>query len=182
MIDRLFNLIAFGRVSLVDDSGDFQLVQMIRRATGTGGGSRLTDRLRRISQFGFTSVPPVDADLVVINRNGDSAHGIAIASAHRASRPRGLKEGDTAIHDVRGRIIRLTADGIEVDGAGGPVTVTNASKVRCDCDIEATGDIVARVDGKAVSLSKLHDVFNQHIHPPVAAGAAWGSGPPKPQA
>jgi hypothetical protein len=62
------------------------------------------------------------------------------------------------------------------------VTVTNASKVRCTCDIETTGDVVARADGKAVSLGALHDTFNLHNHPPVAAGGSWGSGPPKPQA
>jgi phage baseplate assembly protein V len=178
----LRNLLWFGRVTLVDDADDFQRLQLAQRAAGNGGSDRIPDRVLRIAQFGFTSVPPIDADVVVINRNGEAALGVALGTAHRASRPRNLKPGDAAIYDVRGRIIRLTEDGIEIDGAGGMVTVTNASKVRCTCDIETTGDVVARADGKAVSLGALHDTFNLHNHPPVAAGGSWGSGPPKPQA
>lgn len=182
MIERLLNLITFGRVALVDDGGDFQRLQIVRRATGTGGGERITDRVIRLADFGFASAPPADADALVLNRNGDSAHALVVATAHRASRPRNLGEGDVVVYDARGRALRLTATGIEIDAAGGDVTVTNAAKVRCTCNVETTGDVIARADGERVSLAHLHDVFNVHVHPPITAGAEWGSGPPKPKA
>ncbi|WP_288935503.1 phage baseplate assembly protein [uncultured Sphingomonas sp.] len=181
-MDWLRKILWFGRVAVMDDSGDYQRLQLVQRASGNGGTERVTDRVLRMVQFGFTSAPPNDADVLVLNRNGEAALGIAIATAHRDSRPRDLKAGDSAIYDVRGRIIRLTADGIEIDAAGGDVLVTNAAKVRCTCDVETTGDVISRADGKAVSLNALHDTFNLHNHPPVVAGGSWGSGPPKPQA
>jgi hypothetical protein len=66
----------------------------------------------------------------------------------------------------------LTADGITIDAAGGLVTVTNASKVRCTCDIETTGDVRCRADGQVVSLGDLHDAYNAHKHTGVQAGSA----------
>lgn len=178
MIGNILNLIGIGRATLSDDSQEQQFVQLTERFLGNGGTERVTDKVPRVTEFGFTSVLPEGSEIVVIRRNGERAHSIAIASQHRASRPKGLKPGDTAIYDVRGRIIRLTADGIEIDAAGGPVTVKRASKIRCECDVETTGDIVSRADGTRVSLNKLYDAYNAHTHPPAAKGGQWGSGPP----
>lgn len=182
MTDRLLNVITLGRITLTDDAGELQRVQVIRRAQGSGGADAITDDVPRAAEFGFTSVAPEDADAVLIHLAGRAGNGIVIATSHKPSRPRELKKGDTAIYDARGRTVRLTDAGIEIDAKGGEVLVSNASKVRCTCDVETTGDIVSRADGDRVSLNKLHDTFNLHNHPPVAGAGTWGSGPPKPQA
>jgi len=178
----LLNLLGIGRVTVVDDAGDLQLLQVTEGAIGTGRGDRVTDQVRRVTEFGFSSSPPLGAEVVVIRRNGERAQSIAIATSHRPSRPRDLSPGDVVVYDVRGRMIRLTEEGIEVEAAGGPVTIRDAAKVRCECDVETTGDVTARVDGKRVSLAKLYDAYQFHSHPPVTAGASWGSGPPVPKA
>lgn len=177
MLEQLLSLLGLGRVTLVDDSGDFQEVQFTEGSVGSAR-TRITDRIRRLTEFGFTSVPPLDSDAVVLRRNAERGKSLVLATSHRPSRPRGLKAGDTAVYDVRGAIIRLTADGIEIDAAGQAVTVTNATQVRCECDIYTTGDVISRADAVPVSLNALRDAYDLHDHPPVATGASWGSGPP----
>ncbi len=105
MIGRLLGLIGIGCATLTDDSGERQLVQMTEGHVGVGGTERVTDKVPRVTEFGFSSVLPDDSEIVVIRRNGERSNSIAIASQHRASRPTGLEPGDTAIYDVRGRII-----------------------------------------------------------------------------
>jgi phage baseplate assembly protein V len=182
MIDRLLNLIGIGRVTLADDDGDVQLLQLTERAEGGDIGDRIIEKVRRACEFGFSSVPPLESDAVVVRMGGLRTQSIVVATGHKDSRPRGLKPGDVVIYDVRGRMVRLTEDGIEIDAAGGEITVTNASKIRADCDIETTGDVISRADGQSVSLNALHDAYNQHAHPPVAGGTTWGVGPPNLQA
>lgn len=177
-MQRILNLLSFGRATLIDDAGDLQLVQVTERAIGGGMEDRVTDKVQRVAEFGFSSMPPIGSEVVVLRRNGDRGLSIVVGTSHRPSRPRGLKAGDVVVYDERGRKVSLTADGIEIDGAGGPVTVVNATKVHCACDIETTGDVVARADGASISLTKLHDAYNAHVHPPIVAGAQWGSGPP----
>lgn len=178
MMARLFSLFGVGRATLVDDSKPVQRIQVTEGAKGQGGSDRITDQVPRMSEYGFTSALPDDAEVLVIRRNGERANGIVIATQHRASRPTDLEAGDVAIYDVRGRVIKLTSDGVIVDGADGLVTVKNATKVRCECDVETTGDLISRADGQRVSLNALHDAYNLHDHPPVAGGGQWGSGPP----
>lgn len=181
MMARLLNLIGIGRMTLIDDTGDVQLVQMTEGTAGNGLADRVTERIKRITEYGFASSPPADTDVVVLRRNGDRGLGLAIATSHKASRPKNLPKGDVWIYDLRGHAVKMTAHGIEIDAAGDQVTVTNASRIRAECDIETTGDIISRCDGQSVSLNALRDAYDVHDHPPIAAGASWGSGPPNDQ-
>jgi phage baseplate assembly protein V len=172
MTEYSVNFVGIGRATLIDDTGDLQLVQVTEGAAGGGFADRITDKVRRVAEFGFASVPPIGAEVLMLRRGGDRSRSMVVGTSHRPSRPRGLQPGDSGIYDVRGRKITLTADGVTVDGAGGVVTVTNASKVRCTCDIETTGDVRCRADGQAVSLGALHDAYNLHHHKDVQAGTA----------
>lgn len=182
MMARILNLIGIGKATLVDDSGEVAKIQVTEGARGSGGSDRVTDNVPRVGEYGFASALPANSEVLVIRRNGDRGNGIVIATQHRASRPTNMPVGDVWLYDLRGRAVKLTVDGIELDAAGGEVLVTNAAKVRCACDIETTGDVVARADGSKVSLTALHDAYNMHKHPPAAGGGTWGSGPPVPLA
>ena len=182
MMGALWRIVGIGRVTLADDAGDVQRLQITEGAIGTGGDDQVTSEVMRAGDFGFAAVPPLGAEALMLRMAGQRSHSFVISTSHRPSRPRDLSPGDAVVYDVRGRQIRLTADGIEIDAAGGAVTVRNATKVRCECDIETTGDVVARADGNRVSLAELHDAYNLHNHPPAAAGGTWGSGPPVPKA
>lgn len=146
MMARLLNLIAFGKVTVVDDGEDLQLLQVTEKAYGRGFVQRILDKVPRLTDFGFTSVPPIDAEVVMIRRNGDRGLSLVIATSHRESRPRDLEPGDSALYDVRGAIIKLTADGLDIDCAGLPARIHNATTVT----IEATEKV--RLEAPTIEL------------------------------
>jgi len=167
------NILGIGRATLVDDDGELQLVQVTERAFGAGFADRVLDKVRRVTEFGFSSVPPPEAEVLVIRRGGDRSHSLVIATSHRPSRPRGLQSGDVCVYDIRGARILLGPNGIEVDGGGRPVTVRNTPKVRLEADLlEVTGDVVSRADGARVSLNGVRDAYHDHKHTGVQAGTA----------
>ncbi|HEX7853880.1 MAG TPA: phage baseplate assembly protein V [Sphingobium sp.] len=132
MIDRILALIGIGRVKLTDDSGPVQLVQVDEGKSDPTGGRRLIDRVMKVGHFGFTSVPPLESEVVMVRPGGDRASSIAVGSNHQTSRPRNLKPGDSAVYDIRGQIIRLTDGGTEIDCAGLPCRIVNAASVSID--------------------------------------------------
>lgn len=171
MIGFLANLIGLGRISMVDDSAELQRVQITEGAVGTGMTDRITNDVIRVTDFGFASSPPLDAEAVLVRRTGDRAQSIVIATSHRPSRPKGLQPGDSGIYDVRGAKVMLTAQGIEIDAKGKAVTIRNASKVRVEAELlEVTGDVVSRANGTEVSLNGLADAYSKHKHTGVQTG------------
>ncbi|KQN00574.1 phage baseplate assembly protein V [Sphingomonas sp. Leaf25] len=185
MIRELANLFGFGRVTLVDDDGELQRLQVTEGATGTGFADRVTDAVPMIGRFGFASVPPADSEVLLARRNGDRGKSIAIGTSHRPSRPKGLKPGDAGMYDVRGAKVLLTEDGLVIDCAGLPAIVKNAPTVtlqatdrivldapiiECTGAITAKGDATVRTDGTAVEVGKLRDAYAAHKHGGVTTG------------
>ena len=181
MMDRLMNLIGIGRLKLVNDDREIMGFQVSQGETGSDAAEAITDDIPAILHFGLSSNPPLESEVVMVRRGGDRSQAVAIGTSHRPSRPKGLKPGDTTLYDVRGRHILLNADGIEIDGKGGPVRVVNATtvtivasgKVRLETPtVETTGDFISRCDGAPVSLNGLHDAYDAHKHTGVTAGTA----------
>ncbi|WP_174296541.1 phage baseplate assembly protein V [Sphingomonas bacterium] len=149
-MDRLAHLIGIGRATLVDDTGEVQLVQVTEGATGAGMDDQVTDKVKRVAEFGLASVPPIGSEVLLLRRLGQRALAMVIGTSHRPSRPRGLKPGDTAIYDVRGAKVQLTADGLLIDCAGLPAIIQNAITIT----LKATQKVT--IDAPAVEV--LHDV------------------------
>lgn len=168
----LGRLFGFGRVTDVDDTGDAQVLQVTQGARGTGFKARILDKINRLSQFGIASVPPEDAGVLMIHLGGDRSQTFVIATHHAASRLKNLQPGDSALYDVRGAAISLTADGLDIDCAGKPAQIRNFSTLTVEGNLHVTGDIVSRSDGTPVSLNGLRDAYHDHKHGGVAAGAA----------
>lgn len=180
MIHFLTNLFGIGRATLVDDAGEVQLIQLTERANGDGGSDLVTDKIPRVSEFGFASNPPIDSEVLVLRRGAERSRSIAIGTSHRPSRPRDLAAGDVALYDVRGAKVTLTAAGLLIDCAGLPAIVQNATditlkasgKVRVEAaTLEVTGDVKSRADGAVVSLNGLRDAYAAHKHGGVQTGS-----------
>jgi phage gp45-like len=101
------------------------------------------DGLERVQQYGFSSVPPVGSEAVVIFVGGNRGHGVVIGTEARGQRHAGQAAGTVAVYDGAGHVIVLTPSGIQIDGGGHNLTITNCPKLLQDGDIEATGDIKA---------------------------------------
>lgn len=165
------NLLGFGQAKTADDTGELQLFQVVERAAGSGFEDRVLDKVRRVMEFGFTSVPPIDSEVVMLRGGGDRACSLIIATSHRPSRLKNMKPGDTALHDVRGAYLKFTEAGCEIDAAGLEVTIKNASKVTIDSadvvltgDLHVAGEVYAKTNGAQVGLGQLRDAYNPHTH------------------
>ncbi|PND29703.1 baseplate assembly protein, partial [Achromobacter pulmonis] len=67
--------------------------------------------------------------------------------------------------------VHLTRAGIVIDGAGKPVTITNAPKVRAETDLlECTGEIRDRCDSGGRAMSEMRETYDGHDHPGDSGG------------
>lgn len=134
---RIMTTIGQGRKTTGDDSGNVQLLQVKL------GQNELRDNTPRLAEFGFTSMPPDGADLVVLFVGGDRSNGVIIASGDISTRLKNLKPGESALYDSIGKHIHLKADQIEVDAKSQPVNIVNATTVT----INASGDVALNCGG-----------------------------------
>lgn len=167
---NLWNLIGIGLATRVDDSGELQRVQVTEKAAGKGFSDRVTDKVRRLTDFGFTSNPPLNAEVMVLRRGGDRSQSMVVATSHRPSRLKNLQPGDVAVYDVRGAYVKFTGSGIVIDGAGQQMTIQNVGKVVINGDLEVTGEVTAKSTGTSVKLST-------HLHSGVQTGGGKTGGP-----
>ena len=166
------DLVGAGQVTAADDSGHVQTLQVTERAAGSGFADRVLDKVLRFFQFGFTSVPPLNSEVLTLRRGGDRSLTIVIGSNHRPSRPTGLQPGDSAQYDVRGAIIKLTADGVTIDCAGLPCVIQNTSGVHIKGALVVDDEITGLNSSAALTMSAIRNFANDHDH----AGVTTGSG------
>ena len=161
---------SWGRVTFSDDSRSVQLLQVKLNDSET------RDDMPRIAEFGLTSRPPDGSDVLVVFLGGDRSKGVVVATAHQASRPKGLLAGETMLYDLWGKSVHLTkAGGIVVEAQGAPVTVNNATTVTINAAdsvelvtplLHVTGDIVAdgNITDSVRSMADDRGLFNSHTN------------------
>ncbi|NYH21380.1 phage baseplate assembly protein V [Paraburkholderia bryophila] len=124
---RLRGMFGRGRATYVDDSGPVQKMQVRMNGLIT------SDNRLRLAEFGFTSNPPIGADVLALHIAGDNGAGAVFATNHQQSRPRGLAAGESMLYSQDGKSVYLTASGgIVVEARGQPVIVNDASNVTCN--------------------------------------------------
>lgn len=164
---RIASNFSLGRVTLVDDTGPAQRVQV-----GIDARQSL-EAVPALYQFGFSSSPPAMSDVMVSFIHGDRSKPVILATGHQTYRVRGLKPGDTVQHDIRGQSITCGPEGIVIDGAGQdlPITIRNALKVRIEGDLEVTGEITAKA-GTAAAIT-----LTPHTHTDSRGGTTSAPNP-----
>jgi len=148
---RLQAIVARVRMLLFDDSGPVQLVQV--RIIG----DEIKDKVPRLAEYGFVSMPPADADAVVLFLAGERSSGVIIATNHQTFRMRNLATGEVAIHDDKGRFVLLGASGIHVQGNADPILVETTGTITAN----AGGDIDATSSGGSINLHAAAEIHLQ---------------------
>lgn len=181
LVSRLARLVstAIGRarVTTTNDNGNVQFVQVQVNDLET------IDNLPRVAEFGISSVAPNGADVVMVNLGGGRNNAVVIATGHQASRPKGLKAGESMIYSQDGKSVYLTASGgIVIEAKGQPVTVNDASNVTVNCSgvfkvvapggvefdaptVTSTGDIQDNTATNSHTMAQMRSIYNGHEHP-----------------
>lgn len=128
---RLNLMVSLGRIKTGNDTGNVQLLQVQL------GQDEIHDNLPRLGEYGHASLPPKDADVLILFIGGNRDNGVVIATGHIASRLKNLQPGESAIYDDLGQKVHLTRNGIVVSGAGLPMNVQNIT----DLNVNATGKV-----------------------------------------
>ncbi len=172
---RMVSMFGRGRITLVNDAGGTQTLQVVL------GPLETRDAMPRMTEYGYTSVPPENSDAVVVCLGGDRSRGIVIATGHQQYRLKGLANGEVALYDDLGQSVHLTRAGIVINGAGLPVTITNTPSITNDSPItHCTGNL--NVDGSIVAQGDISDhgnksmagmriTYNGHTHTDPQGGA-----------
>lgn len=152
---QMAQLFSRGVVGAVDDAAKMQRLQIDLLAGET------MDNVEHFQPYGLAFHPHPDAELVAAAVGGARSHMVVIAVADRRYRVAGLAEGEVALYDDQGQIVKLARDGIQIM-TDKPVTVeaqsvsVTAQTVLVDsADVQLGGDggkAVARV-GDNVDLS-----------------------------
>lgn len=125
---RVRGMVARAIVRLVDDARQAQELQ-IELLEGES-----QDAVERFQNYGLTSVPHVGAEALVVFAGGLRSHGVVLAVEDRRYRLTGLENGEVALFDDLGNVIKLGREAI---------SVTATTKLMVDAPtVEVTADSV----------------------------------------
>ncbi|WP_299376040.1 phage baseplate assembly protein V [uncultured Kiloniella sp.] len=93
-------------LNLIDDKTVLQELQVSALA------NEVLDRVERLQEYGYTSVPHPGAEAVLLTVGGDRSHSLVIAVEDRRYRLKGLKGGEVAIYDDQGQKVHIKRGGI----------------------------------------------------------------------
>ncbi len=138
VLSRVRSLFGRGRITLVDDTGPAQIVQVRMN------GLEVPDGRFRVPEFGFSSNPPIGSDALMLHIAGDRSAGAVVGTNHQTSRPRGLAPGESILYSEDGKSVYLKNGSIVVEAKGQDVIVNDAANVTWTC----SGDFKIVTGGK----------------------------------
>ncbi|PCJ13816.1 MAG: phage baseplate protein [Gammaproteobacteria bacterium] len=153
-------IVARAVVRNVDDTNGLQILQ-VEILKGE------IKNLERMQNYGFTGVPLVTSESVVLFPNGSRDHGIIVAVDDRRYRLRGLEGGEVAIYTDEGDYIILKrGNNIEMN--------TKTFKVNASEKIELNSPVVeasGTVADRSGTMDQMRGVYNLHSHAGLGATA-----------
>jgi phage baseplate assembly protein V len=179
VLRRLLGIVRRARVSLVDDTQPMQEVQI----------TALADDVlfsERFQSYGFTGVPLLGAEAIVLFVGAARNHPVVVAVDDRRYRMANLQPGEVAIYTDQGDYVVIRRGGaMELKAAAG-VTITSPSvhltgSLTVDGDADVKGN--ANIEGSSGVTVPNGDVvagaidLKHHTHTGVTSGGSQ-TGPP----
>lgn len=129
---RVRGMIGRAIVRLVDDAHQAQELQLELL------DSESQDAVERLQNYGFTAHPHPGAEAMIGFVGGLRSHGVVIAVEDRRYRLQGLEQGEVALYDDLGNVVKLGRNAIEITAE--TRLVVNAPEIEVTCD---TADVTA---------------------------------------
>ncbi|KHJ62340.1 phage baseplate assembly protein V [Burkholderia glumae] len=183
IFDRIRNLFGRGRITLVDDSGPVQIVQLRMNGLEVPAGRF------RVPEFGFSSNPPIGSDAVAGHVAGDRSAGVVVGTNHQQSRPRGLSPGESILYSQDGKSVYLKNGAIVVEAKGQDVVVNDAANITWTCSgdfkivaggkfsvvapggsdfdtpmLALTGDMQDNTETNSETMKAMRELYDTHTH------------------
>ncbi|WP_162290941.1 phage baseplate assembly protein V [Erythrobacter colymbi] len=129
---RVRGMVARAIVRLVDDARQAQELQIELLADES------QDAVERFQNYGLTSVPHAGAEALVVFAGGLRSHGVVLAVEDRRYRLTGLQDGEVALFDDLGNVVKLGREAISVTAVTKLTVEAPAIEVSCDtADVSA---------------------------------------------
>lgn len=165
-------MLAIGR-AVLNAVYDGQAVQLVQASMLS---DEVRDKMERMTEYGFTSVPHPGAQAVAVFVGGERGHGVVIATGDHRYRLKALAPGEVALYTDEGdRIVMKRGKLIEVET--NQLVVKAATKVRFETPVvEATGNVKADADildnaqSNARTVRGMRETYNAHTHPGDSGG------------
>lgn len=160
-------------VRLVDDARQLQELQIDLLADES------QDAVEHFQPYGFAAHPHAGAEALVGCVGGLRSHAVVIAVADRRYRLLNLQQGEVALFDDLGNVVKLGRDKLSLVAvndleltAGGAITMTapGGLQVAANVTVDGTIDATGEVTGNGIALST-------HMHSGVTAGGDVSGGP-----
>jgi phage baseplate assembly protein V len=156
---RVINMVARAVVKSATDDKKAQLLQL-KILDG-----EVKDDVERLQNYGFTSVPKEDAEVVLACAGGKRDSAIAIVVEDRRYRLKGLEDGEVAVYSETGAKFVLKSNG-DVE-----LTPKSGQKFKITGDVDVTGKLSVSDDStfsKDVNVSQTltasSDVVGGGVH------------------
>lgn len=182
---RIMMVVARGILESVKDDKGIQLVKVSLLK------DEVRDGIERIQNFGFTSNPPADSEVVAVFVGGNRENGFVVAVDHRPSRKKGLEPGECALYTSDGTYLVLKKGGIvEIKAATSlkvdipEATFTGKVIVQGDLAVSGKADVTgnvtssANVIGGGTDLAAVKVFGTSHTH--ISGAPTTPTGPPVP--
>ena len=150
-----------GTIKLVNDAPKMQTVQ-VQLLDG-----EVRDGVEVMQYYGLTSVPLADSEAILVAVGGNRDHLIVTGHGDRRNRMGGMNAGEVSLYNANGSSVKLSNDGILINGGGQTINITNAPNLNIVSSVHITGDFSAT--GGTFTHADT-DVGQDHMHQNVQPG------------
>jgi len=170
-------------LSAVDDSTNLQLIKIQL------GSKDTKDRVERLQDYGFTSVPEPGAECLALFIGGSRDNGIILAVDSSEYRKKGLQPGDVAMYHKSGDFIHLSDIGVTISSSkpihinGTENTIKSSGKITLEAPtVDVKAGTVKLSDSPLLSKlvkAEIIPILSAHVHSGgTLAGAFTGTPAP----
>ena len=182
IITRVRNVASRGVIKLVNDKTKIQQMQASLLA------GELKDGIENYQNYGFSSVPLVGTEVLVVFCGGDRSNGVVVASGDRKYRLKELQPGEVAIYTDEGDYVKLARNRkiqvntlhLEVAAAEDVSYTTKTMNINASNSVNITTPVInasqnisagGDINDKKSTMQAMRNTFNGHNHPGDSGGS-----------